>query len=53
MDNNIHGSNESPNGESATLVVGAMPFIQKAMLDFMPPLGTLSKLHASTNHYIH
>jgi hypothetical protein len=53
LEGNIHELDMPPNNELEMLGASGRPSIQAYPLDPTPPWGTLSKLQASTNHYIH
>jgi len=53
LEGNVHNQNAPPNDELAMSGPQGMPIIQKFPLDSRPPWGTLTKLYASANHYIH
>lgn len=50
---NIHDQDEPMSGELLMLISHGIPLIQASTLHPKPPWGTLTKLQASTNHFIH
>jgi hypothetical protein len=50
--NIFHDKDEPLNNELTISRVSKMPFIKKLAMDLMPSWGMLSKLQASTSHYI-
>jgi hypothetical protein len=50
---NIHDQDEPMSGELLMLISHGIPLIQASKLHSKPPRGTLTKLQALTNHFLH